>query len=161
MSLEALPDELQAAIVDLLEPRDIKRFMQTSRADRALGRQATVWTVLRERHGLQPPKARATKYKTDHDVVTRMLCRLCWQRPVMKRFGIRQRPMDNHNICTDCIFASPGLWASFVAFGQADWELKRNTRRLGKLQAEINKNTESITLHKAGIAAEAARIQGT
>ena len=148
MSLDVLPEELQAAIVDMMLPDDVKRFMQTCRAGRVLGRQARVWTVLREQHGLPPPKARATKYKTDHDVVARTLCRLCWQRAAR-----------SHHICRECIFESPGLWASFVAFGQAEWELKRNGRRLARLQTAIEKNTESVTLHKAEIKAEASRIQ--
>ena len=78
MSWGGLPRELQEIVVEMLPPADVKRLMLTCREGAELGRRAGVWTELRERIDLPPPRPRATKFKTDHDVVAPHLCRLCW-----------------------------------------------------------------------------------
>ena len=150
MSLEALPEELQSTIVDMLAPSDVKRFMQTCRAGRALGRRAKVWTTMREQHGLPSPKARATKYKTDHDVVARILCRLCWER---RSLAIK------HNICSTCSSDSPLLWARTCIIRRARADLKRDKRHLATLQIKVSLSESSITECKAAMEGEVARIQ--
>ena len=93
MSWDSLPRELQEIVVEMLPPADVKRLMLTCREGAELGRRAGVWTELRQLCGLPPPRPRATKFKTDHDVVAPHLCRLCWAH-------------DNHNcihgVCRWC-----------------------------------------------------------
>ena len=102
LSLDVLPQELQERIIDVLSPVDVKRFMQICRAARALGKRAMVWTTVREAQRLPPPKKRATKYKTDYDIVTRDMCRLCWK-----------LPSGDHNICYMCLWEKIGKRRSY------------------------------------------------
>ena len=109
-----------------------------------------MWTTLREQHELPPPKARATKYKTDHDVVTRMLCRLCWER--------RSLP-SKHNVCSVCSSANALLWARTCLIRRARAALKRDRRHLARLQIKVSLSENCITECKAAMEGEVARIQ--
>ena len=150
MALEALPQELQLAIVDMLEPRDVKRFMQTCRAARDLGKRADVWRALRELHGMPPPKPRARVYKTDHDIVARKLCRICWQ-------GWATPSM--HNLCRACTFHNDVLRDIAVTITHRRWRLRIDEKRLARVQDVIRTHEEILAECRVWIVAEAARLQ--
>ncbi len=131
-SISVLPEELQAHIVDMLSPVDVKRFMQTCRAVRSLGRRAKVWTAVRETHRLPPPRKRATKYKTDYDIVTRDTCKLCWE-----------IPPQQHNMCCACYANDAVLYKNAYVIKRAAFTLQQDKKELKRLERVVCNKVEA------------------
>ena len=71
-------------------PKGVVRLMTTCRRLLVVGKTACVWTDLRSKHRLLPPKPHARKYKTDYDVFRKKSCRCCFA-ALADQYGFCQR----------------------------------------------------------------------